>query len=65
MLDDPGLFILLSLQLALSIWAMIAWGRVWWTETPAARKMAAAASASWFAAFAALIGYLFDVGYMP
>lgn len=61
-LYDPGIQILLAFQLALSVWAMWAWARVWQEEEPKRLKWAAGASACWFAMFAAIIAYLYDVG---
>ena len=60
-MSDTGFQILLFVQLATSLVAMIAWGRFWQVETPAALRLAGAASACWFAVAAALIAYLFDV----
>ena len=60
-IDDPALRILLACQLAVSLWAMWAWGSVLREASPKRLKWAAAASACWFALFAATIAYLFDV----
>lgn len=65
MLGDPGLTILLAVQLALSLIAMWAWISVWRDRSLAVTKLAAATSAAWFAMFAALIAYVFDVGFLP
>lgn len=60
-LYDPGIQILLAVQLALSLWAMWAWGRVWQEQELKRLKWAAGASACWFAMAAAIIAYLYDV----
>jgi hypothetical protein len=65
MLGDPGLTILLAVQLALSLIAMWAWISVWRERSLTVSRFAAAASAVWFAMFAALIAYVFDVGFLP
>lgn len=58
---DPALVIPLIALLALSVWAMWAWGRVWEDQATARIKWAAAASACWFAMCAATIALLFDI----
>lgn len=58
---DPGLHILLSMQLLLSLLAMWAWWRVS-RDDNASLKRASQVSAAWFAFFAVLIAYLYDVG---
>lgn len=65
MLEDPGLGILLTVQLAVSILAMIAWSAVVRKRSDAALKWAALATAAWFAFFATTIAYVFDVGWLP
>lgn len=63
-MSDPGFQILLAVQLGLCVWAMIAWGIFWQTETTAALKRAAAATAFCFGMIAVTIAYLFDVELM-
>lgn len=58
---DPALVIPLSALLALSVWAMWAWGRVWEEQAIGRIKWAAAASACWFAMCAVTIALLFDI----
>jgi hypothetical protein len=58
---DPGLHILLTVQLALSLLAMWGWWRVSRDQEPARLKRAALFSAGWFLMFAVLIGYVYDV----
>lgn len=62
---DPGLHILLAVQLALSLLAMWGWWRVASDQASAVLKRAALFSAGWFLMFAALIGYVYDVDMLP
>lgn len=62
---DPGLNILLAVQLALSLLAMWAWWRVSRDQASATLKRAALLSAGWFMMFAVLIAYMYDVGMLP
>ncbi|HEX2941078.1 MAG TPA: hypothetical protein VHO91_08525 [Rhodopila sp.] len=48
------------MQLALSVWAMLAWGGVWQDQAPSTLKWAAGASACWFAMAAVIVGFIFD-----
>lgn len=63
-LNDPGV-ILLTVQLGIASLAMIAWMGVIRSQSHAALKRAALATAAWFAHWAAKIASLFDVGWLP
>lgn len=56
---------LLTVQLALSVWAMLAWGRVWQEQAPDRLKWAAGAAACWFAMAAVIVGFIFDFWVYP
>jgi len=57
---DPGIMILLTLQLVTAVIAAIAWALAWQSPNPVRLKWAAAASAFCFAVLAAVVAFLFD-----
>jgi len=65
MSDLPALSIFLAVLLVMSLLTMVAWGSVWRGQSPRTMRLAAAASAAWFAVVAATIALMFDVGWVP
>jgi hypothetical protein len=61
-IPDSGFLILMTVELALSVWAMWCWGRAWADQSPERLKWAAGASACWFAMAAVSIAFIFDFG---
>ena len=59
-MPEDGLALLLTLQLAVSIAAAVAWWQAAREETPQRIRLAAYVSCAWFALFAGTIAYLFD-----
>ncbi len=51
---------MLALQLGISVWAAVAWSRLWLKPRRAALKWATASAACWFAVASATIAFLFD-----